>query len=782
MSRPSEYWSEEYAHSNGKPDANLANNALQLGGIDAEDYATKKYVQDYHNNKEKLLKEYIDSQDLAKLQEAKDYVDTMIRNQDFSSFAKLTDLQSLSATLSARIEACKTECQQEMNTKINAVVSDVNRAIDTLNTRTNELFTSVSNGKELIADAITDKGIHTSANDSYKTMATNIKNIQTEGGGEYDENFVNTADATAKASEIFLGKTAYVKGQKLYGTFVNNDTTYPTYGTDTSNADVAPEDIALGKSAYANGQYIVGTANPVSNPNVEEVYATTVNNYSIYEASARISQDPDSTNKVVERKLITFSKDGNYCVSVTKLNDLSSTETYIESYQVTENGLVINASAGENNETIYKKYRYTKAELGISNDEDILDIKFGAPGFLGYSTKCLLLIKTCKSSSQKYFLHFYTYHLNDNGVIGKEYNGENYAIQNYQVEYTDIETIGSIYNYADKLEGIIFSNNDPTVFLSIRDYDDMGMYPKIYGRKITIIPILNNGQVELNISFGAEILIWSGSGTQMHSSISKLSITQDDKYITSGAHDYNEYGIILELDNNLYFKTASFVAYSSSSSAYMVTTISNQAIYLSSEEFNLYNKNQLGNWEYSKTVNFSLEANQRIMGTALITPDNSRVIFLTSERADSSSSSIVYNSIHVYIFSLSDIINSNNGDVITPIQHSLLSSTNSYSSFGNGLNVKIASNGSGSMLYIYHDSSDYEHQVAEIWALKVSIDENNLIGLRYKNKFFRSTLSGLLSATASDVSIGKTFIGYDGTVQTGTLETTTEENLEETTT
>lgn len=234
--RPSEYWSEELANSNGKPDANLANNALQLGGIEAEDYATKRYVQDYHNSKEELLKEYIDSQDLAKLQAAKDYVDTMIRNQDFSSFAKITDLQTLSENLSTRIEACKLQCQQELNTRLAAVVSDVNEnfedvnaTITNLNNATNELFTSVSNGKGLVADAITDKGIHTSATDSFSTMATNIRNIQTEGGGEYDENFVNTSDATAKANEIFLGKTAYVKGQKVYGTFVNNDTTYPTY-------------------------------------------------------------------------------------------------------------------------------------------------------------------------------------------------------------------------------------------------------------------------------------------------------------------------------------------------------------------------------------------------------------------------------------------------------------------------------------------------------------------------------------------------------------------------
>ena len=42
-----------------------------------------------------------------------------------------------------------------------------------------EVFQSVSNGKELLADAITDKGVQTSASDSFATMATNISNIET---------------------------------------------------------------------------------------------------------------------------------------------------------------------------------------------------------------------------------------------------------------------------------------------------------------------------------------------------------------------------------------------------------------------------------------------------------------------------------------------------------------------------------------------------------------------------------------------------------------------------
>lgn len=45
-----------------------------------------------------------------------------------------------------------------------------------------QLFTSVSNGKELIADAITDKGVTTSASASFQIMANNIGRISTGYG------------------------------------------------------------------------------------------------------------------------------------------------------------------------------------------------------------------------------------------------------------------------------------------------------------------------------------------------------------------------------------------------------------------------------------------------------------------------------------------------------------------------------------------------------------------------------------------------------------------------
>lgn len=60
------------------------------------------------------------------------------------------------------------------NSQTSSIITGTNvqQAID-------QLFTSVSNGKSLIASAITDKGVSTSANDTFQQMATNISNIQT---------------------------------------------------------------------------------------------------------------------------------------------------------------------------------------------------------------------------------------------------------------------------------------------------------------------------------------------------------------------------------------------------------------------------------------------------------------------------------------------------------------------------------------------------------------------------------------------------------------------------
>ena len=57
--------------------------------------------------------------------------------------------------------------------------SNTSADITGLQTRVDELFQSVSNGKTLVANAITGKGITTSSSATFATMAQNIKNIST---------------------------------------------------------------------------------------------------------------------------------------------------------------------------------------------------------------------------------------------------------------------------------------------------------------------------------------------------------------------------------------------------------------------------------------------------------------------------------------------------------------------------------------------------------------------------------------------------------------------------
>ena len=62
----------------------------------------------------------------------------------------------------------------------------------------NEVFQSVSNGKSLIASAITDKGIHTDASDSFQTIANNINALTI---GEIHEKIVFNGGAGLSSTD-----------------------------------------------------------------------------------------------------------------------------------------------------------------------------------------------------------------------------------------------------------------------------------------------------------------------------------------------------------------------------------------------------------------------------------------------------------------------------------------------------------------------------------------------------------------------------------------------------
>lgn len=111
-----------------------------------------------------------------------------------------------------------------------------------------ELFTSASNGKELIADAITGMGVSTSANDTYATMAGNIEKIETG---------IDISDATlTSASELKQNIVAYSKnGQRIVGSLGQGTVNKPSISVSSAGKITASTSYTsgiIGQSTVSN--------------------------------------------------------------------------------------------------------------------------------------------------------------------------------------------------------------------------------------------------------------------------------------------------------------------------------------------------------------------------------------------------------------------------------------------------------------------------------------------------------------------------------------------------
>lgn len=116
---------------------------------------------------------------------------------------------------------------------------DVKYSGGTVKDALEQLFTSVDNGKDLIASAITDMGVDTKKDATFQQMADNIREIETGGGG------IDPSDATATPGDILAGKTAYTASGKVEGVI-------PSLQARTITPTTEAQSIAA-------GNYIAGT-------------------------------------------------------------------------------------------------------------------------------------------------------------------------------------------------------------------------------------------------------------------------------------------------------------------------------------------------------------------------------------------------------------------------------------------------------------------------------------------------------------------------------------------
>ena len=180
-----------------------------------------------------------------------------------------------------------------------------------------ELFTSASNGKELIADAIAGKGVPTSANDTYATMAGNIEKIETG---------IDISDATlTAASELKQNIVAYTKtGQRIVGSLGQGKVNTPSISVSSTGKIMAGTSYTSGiiGQGTVNNTYQLDTKDETTiHPGTSDKIAVASGVYTT--GPIHVPGDPDLLPGNIKNGVTIFGVSGSYTgnISVIDINE-----------------------------------------------------------------------------------------------------------------------------------------------------------------------------------------------------------------------------------------------------------------------------------------------------------------------------------------------------------------------------------------------------------------------------------------------------------------------------
>ena len=542
-----------------------------------------------------------------------------------------------------------------------------------------------------------------------------------------------------------LGKTAYAKGQKLYGTLIAQaEEGYPTYGTDTSNATATEADIAYGKTAYARGQLLIGTAQNMS-PDVEEIYGID-DNIQFNTNTSNFLEDPITGEKISLGDTV-FSENLNYCVRKEFINN----DEYIASYPVNDNGLYIMQSTSIGGQTETKKYRYSKSDLGIEENENITSIKL-APGS-GNTT--LLYVVTRKAleenpSQYEFFLYIFTYHLRENGVIGKEYENEKEIVNIKEKINMSTTNISNLYIFPKY-------TNSKEFFLGFSSEEGAGIrygYLRLY-------------QILINADYTTQTISMKHEYTDLYSyrlsiSYQNRELSKDDKFIYRQTYTYNDQYNVIYIDD-------------ATNKLYGINIASNGGVRTNYNNVN----NRFYTIEDESDTQFYITQHKIILEGAALKDYEEKTIKFTLDNTDLTKYNLLFahetpvvvlqNQILLFPYNKNDsslfycipvnlnINNISDGDTISLATANL----NALSVTFDRNNTVIYNNINNSKLIIFKSKPNI---------INFGIDEENIVGVKYKGKTFYALEGEQLTAGGPDVRKGKTYIGWMGYPETGIAE------------